>query len=149
VETNCVTNRSGNKGAEGEREVERIFHAAGYPDARRALGEGRKDDVGDVGGLPRLCLQVFRRGTGLTNALYTKLPATERQRLNRKAPFAAMFARLDRRPWLVVMSPDHFLKLYHYALIGYDEERRKRKARLAADGSRKPSARLGAGSSEI
>ena len=121
------------KGPEGEREVERLCHAQGYRRARRMLGAGRKDDVGDIDGMPGLCLQVTRVKTALTTKLYEKLPKTEQERINRRVPFAAIFARLDRKPWLVVMSPAQFFKLYYYALIGYDVARRNKKAMMSAD----------------
>jgi Holliday junction resolvase len=135
------------KGPEGEREVQRLAQAEGYK-ARRMLGAGRKDDVGDIDGMPRLCLQVTRVKTALTTKLYEKLPKTEQERINRRVPFGAIFARLDHKPWMVVMTPKQFWRLYHYALIGYDVARRKKTATMSGDdrlGPSRPRSRASAG----
>lgn len=127
------------KGPEGERIVAALCRTEGYKKARRMLGAGRQDDVGDIDGMPRLCLQVTWVKTNLTGKLYEKLPMTEQQRINRRVPFAAVFARLDRHPWMVTMTPKQFWRLYHYALIGYDEVRRNRRATMSDDDRLSPS----------
>ena len=119
------------KGPLREREVAAIFNEAGFTKARRALGAGRQDDVGDIDGVPHLCLQVAGRKTGLATVIDEKLPATEIQRKNRDVPFAALWIRMDRKPWIIVLSPKMFFTLFKYALIGYDVERLKNRVKMA------------------
>ena len=107
------------KGPLREREVAAMFQEAGYPKARRALGAGRKDDVGDIDGVPDLCIQVAGRKTGLAAVIDEKIVATELQRENRGVPFTSLWIRMDRKPWIVVLSPKMFFTLFKYALIGY------------------------------
>jgi Holliday junction resolvase len=118
------------KGPVREREVAAMFNEEGFAKARRALGAGRNDDVGDIDGVPHLCLQVAGRKTGLATVLDQKLPATEIQRKNRGVPFGALFVRMDRKPWVVHLTPRMFFTLFKYALIGYDVERLKESVRL-------------------
>ena len=121
------------KGPVREREVAAIFQASGFTKARRALGAGRKDDVGDIDGVPNLCIQVAGRKTGLAAVIDEKLPATEQQRLNRGTVFTSLWVRMDRKPFIVVLSPKQFLLLFKYALIGYDVERLKKQVKLSPD----------------
>jgi Holliday junction resolvase len=118
------------KGPLREREVATMFQEAGWTKARRALGAGRKDDVGDIDGVPNLCIQVAGRKTGLAAVIKEKLPASELQRRNRGVPFTSLFIRMDRNPWLVFLSPSQFFTLFRYALIGYDVERLREAANL-------------------
>jgi hypothetical protein len=113
-----------------EREVATMFNDEGFKKARRALGAGRQDDVGDIDGVPYLCLQVAGRKTGLATVLDQKLPATEIQRKNRNVPFAALFVRMDRKPWVVHLTPKMFFTLFKYALIGYDQVQLKDRVRM-------------------
>jgi Holliday junction resolvase len=125
-----VNNMTHWKGPVREREVAAMFNEEGFTKARRALGAGRLDDVGDIDGVPLLCLQVAGRKTGVSTVLDQKLPATEIQRKNRGVPFAALFLRMDRKPWIVVLTPKMFFTLFKYALIGYDVERLKKHVKL-------------------
>lgn len=119
------------KGPVREREVSAIFIEEGFAKARRALGAGRQDDVGDIDGVPHLCLQVAGRKTGLSTVIDQKLPATEIQRNNRGVPFASLWIRMDRKPWIVVLTPRMFFTLFKYALIGYDVEQRKKGVKMS------------------
>jgi hypothetical protein len=123
------------KGPMREREVAAMFIEAGWKKARRALGAGRKDDVGDIDGVPNLCIQVAGRKTGLSSVINEKFPATERQRVNRGVPFASLWIRMDRKPWLVLLSPKQFFTLFHYALIGYDAERLRESVKMGPNDS--------------
>jgi hypothetical protein len=119
------------KGPVREREVSAIFIEEGFTKARRALGAGRQDDVGDIDGVPELCLQVAGRKTGLSTVIDQKLPATEIQRKNRGVTFASLWIRMDRKPWIVVLTPRMFFTLFKYALIGYDVERLKKSVKMS------------------
>ena len=118
------------KGPLREREVAAMFNEEGYTKARRALGAGRKDDVGDIDGIPNLCVQVAGRKTGLAAVIDEKLPAAEVQRENRGVPFTSLWIRMDRKPWFVFLTPKQFFILFKYALIGYDVERLKKSVKM-------------------
>lgn len=111
-----MTNPAKDKGDKGEREVEAIFRSCGFPKARRMLGAGRKDDIGDFDNLPDLTLQATWQKN--LNAVWAKLAATSEQRNRRRTRFGALFYRTDRKPWIVVLTPAQFIRLYKYALIG-------------------------------
>lgn len=119
-----LTNSAKDKGDRGEREIEALFQQEGITTARRALGAGRLDDVGDVHGIPQLCVQVAWR-ENLQQTIWQKLPQSEQQRQNRRVRFAATFLRTSRKPWIVVMTPGQFFKLYKYAMLGLRLERKE------------------------
>ena len=37
---------------------------------------------------------------------------------------------MDRKPWIVVLTPKMFFTLFKYALIGYDVEQRKNHVKI-------------------
>lgn len=127
-----MASRGKRKGDDGELEVQALFRTAGFTRARRALGAGRKDDVGDIDGLRDLCLQVTRAQNG-TARIWQKLPQLESQRSNRRTRFGALFIRYDRKPWIVILTPAQFIRLYRYALKGLDAARKERAATMASD----------------
>jgi hypothetical protein len=109
-----VTNSSKAKGDKAELEVQGWFRdQLGVP-ARRALGAGRKDDVGDIHGVPLTAISVAN-WSDLDRAVREKLPELEQQRRNAGAEFAAMFCRRRGGSYVVVMSPDDFARLWREA----------------------------------
>ena len=103
------------KGDRGELEVQGILRdLLGMP-VRRALGAGRKDDVGDIHGLPDTCIQVANYAD-LSRAVREKLPDLERQQENAGATFAAMFCRRRGGSYVVVMTPEQFATLWREAV---------------------------------
>lgn len=64
------------KGADAERDVVR-FLRRWFPGADRAYGAGRPDDVGDIIGVPRTCVQV--KNTCHPDRLGSWLDETARQ----------------------------------------------------------------------
>jgi Holliday junction resolvase len=125
-----VTNSNKDKGDEGEREVQALLQELlGLP-ARRALGAGRKDDVGDIDNVPNTAIQVARTKIKyLTSVINTKTRDVESQRRNRRVRFAASFIRWDYgREWIVVLTPQQFARLWKYAQIGLKHERELRRA---------------------
>ena len=120
--------KAGRLGAETERMAQDNLRVwLGVPKIRRALGAGRTDDVGDMDGVPHTCIQVTAIAD-LVTAIRIKLPAVEQQRKNRRVPFAAVLIRRRRSktPWLFVLSPEMYAKLWKYAVLGYESERRAR-----------------------
>ena len=140
-----MANRSGPKGAEGEREVQNLLRVLlGRPNIRRALGAGRKDDVGDIDGVPQTALQVAW-WTNWTQAINIKLPEVEQQRKNKRVRFASLWIRRNRNPipWIVVMTPEMWAKMHKYAMMGVDWEREQKRAKISDHGSQ--SRRTGSG----
>lgn len=143
-----MTNSNKDKGDEGEREVQAILQELlGLP-ARRALGAGRKDDVGDIDNVPNTAIQVARTKIKyLTSVINTKTKEVESQRRNRRVRFAASFIRWDYgREWIVVLTPKQFARIWKYAQIGVKHERELQRAstsdsaptKLLSHGRRRP-----------
>jgi hypothetical protein len=76
--------------------------------ARRALGAGRKDDVGDIQGVPLTVIQVANKPSDTLRAIREKPLECERQRREAGEPFAATFVRLRGGEYRVVMTPEQF-----------------------------------------
>jgi hypothetical protein len=109
-----VTNRSKAKGDRAELEVQGWFRdVLGVP-ARRALGAGRLDDMGDMHGVPDTVVSVANYAD-LDLAVRRKLPELERQRETAGAAFAAMFCRRRGGSYVVVMTPEQFAALWREA----------------------------------
>ena len=125
-----MTNSSKNKGDEGERECAALLNdLLGTTTIQRALGAGRKEDVGDIHGVAQVAVQVFR-GKNWTTAINEKLPEVEQQRKNRRVRFASLWVRRLNSPipWIVVMSPEQWAKMYKYAMIGVKAEVKRKRA---------------------
>ncbi len=92
------------RGDRAEREVERLLQdELGLP-VRRALGAGRRDDMGDISGVPDTCIQVAAY-KDIARAIREKLPEVEQQRQRAGATYSAVFARRRGGEWVVVMTP--------------------------------------------
>ena len=78
----------------------------GFP-ARRMLGAGRKDDVGDIEGVPDTVIQVKNYAT-VSDAVRLGPIDAERQRGNAGATFAATLVRLNGGAWRVVLTPEQW-----------------------------------------
>jgi Holliday junction resolvase len=100
-----VTSSSKLKGDRAEREVERLLRdELGVP-ARRALGAGRKDDMGDITGVPGTVISVAA-WADLDRAVNKKLPELAQQQIRAGADYAAMFCRRRGGSYVVVMTPE-------------------------------------------
>jgi Holliday junction resolvase len=109
-----VTSPAKRKGDTAEREVCTLLNDhLGVP-ARRAFGAGRTLDEGDIVGVPRTSIQVCARAD-LDRAVREKLPELERQRLNARADFAALFVRRRGGSYVVVMTPEQWFALWREA----------------------------------
>ncbi len=82
--------------------------------ARRALGAGRKDDIGDIHGVPQTVVQVANR-KDVAGTVRSKPLEAERQREQARVPFAATFIRLRGGEYRVVMTPEQFYALWREA----------------------------------
>lgn len=106
-----MTSPSKRKGDTAEREVEKILQdLLGVP-ARRALGAGRQDDMGDITGVPDTVIQVVNRAN-LARGIREKLPEVEAQRERAGATFAATFCRLPGGRYVVAMTPEQWATMW-------------------------------------
>jgi hypothetical protein len=109
-----VTNSSKAKGDRAELEVQGILRdLLGVP-ARRALGAGRADDVGDIHGVPDTVIQVVNR-KDVARGLREKLPESERQQAVAGATFGCSFVRMPGGRYVVAMTPEQFACLWREA----------------------------------
>lgn len=105
------------KGDAAEREAAKLLELMFGFDIVRALGAGRKDDTGDLEGLPDCTVQVVSRTTDVVNvALVEKPLEVERQRVNRGTTFAVTLVRVRGGKWRAVMTLDQFAVLYREAM---------------------------------
>ncbi len=110
-----MTNSSKAKGDRAELEVQAMLREhLGFP-ARRALGAGRKDDMGDITGVPGLVVQVANYAN-VTTAVREKPLAAEAQRLRADELFACSFIRLRGGDYRVVLTPEQFFALFREAV---------------------------------
>jgi hypothetical protein len=110
-----MANSSKKKGDRAELEVQGLLRdLLGVP-ARRALGAGRKDDVGDIHGVPLTVIQVVNKPSDTLRAVREKPLECERQRRLAGEPFCATFVRLKGGTYRVVMTPEQFATWYREA----------------------------------
>ena len=103
------------KGDRAEREACVAIHDwTGYP-ARRKLGAGRHDDVGDIDGVPNSTIQVCD-WVDLARAVREKPRDAETQRINSGDLFAASFIRLRGGDFRVVLTVEQWATLTREAL---------------------------------
>lgn len=108
-----MANAAKRKGDAAELEVQTLLRDhLGVP-ARRALGAGRKDDIGDITGVPQTCIQVTAADRP-SDAL-AKLPGTTLQQARAGALFGALFWRRRGGRFVVVMTPEQFFTLWREA----------------------------------
>ena len=103
------------KGDRAELEVQALLRDHLGVHARRALGAGRKDDMGDMTGVPYTAIQVVN-WRDVAAAVRAKPLEAERQRENARVPFAATFVRLRGGDYRVVMTPEQWFAMYREAL---------------------------------
>jgi len=109
-----MSNPSKRKGDKAELEVQGILRdLLGVP-ARRALGAGRLDDIGDITGVPDTVIQIANY-QDIARAIREKLPASEIQQRRANATFAATFIRRRGGGYVVCMTPEQFCALWREA----------------------------------
>ena len=120
----ALANASKRKGDRAELEVQGILRELLGVPARRALGAGRKDDVGDISGVPHTVIQVADRPSDTLRAVREKPLECEAQRLRawRAQPnahetyFAATFVRLRGGEYRVVLTPEQWAAMWREAV---------------------------------
>lgn len=113
-----MTNRSKDKGDRAELEVQAIFRDE-IGVGRRAFGAGRKDDIGDISGIPHLTVQVANY-KDVAKAVRHKPVECEEQRIRAGTAFGATFVRLRGTSvmpadYRVVLTVEQFMTLYREA----------------------------------
>jgi hypothetical protein len=118
-----VANPSKAKGDKAELEVQGLLRdLLGVP-ARRALGAGRKDDVGDITGVPDTVIQVVN-WKDVAKAVRVKPLECEEQRERawglssdpHAYLHAATFVRLRGGEYRVVMTPEQWAAMWREAV---------------------------------
>ena len=102
------------KGDKAELEVQGILRELLGVPARRQLGAGRADDIGDITGVPDTVIQVANY-KNVTTAVREKPVECERQRERARATFGCTFVRLVGGEYRVVMTPSQFATLWREA----------------------------------
>ena len=109
-----MTHPSKRKGDRAEREVQGLLRdLLGVP-ARRKLGAGRLDDMGDIDGVPDTVIQVVSY-RDVARAIREKVPECELQQARAGATFGATFVRRPGGSYVVVLSPEQFAALWREA----------------------------------
>lgn len=109
-----MTHPSKRKGDKAELEVQALLRDhLGVP-ARRQLGAGRKDDVGDISGVPDTVIQVASIAR-LADAVRDKPKECEAQQRRADTTFGATFVRLFGGDYRVVLTVDQFTALWREA----------------------------------
>lgn len=107
-------NSSKRKGDKAELEVQALLRdLLGVP-ARRMLGAGRRDDVGDIDRVPYTVIQVANH-RDVAAAVREKPVECEGQRARAGKPFGATFIRLRGGDYRVVLTVDQWAALWREA----------------------------------
>ena len=110
-----MTHPAKRKGDKAELEVQAILRELLGVPARRKLGAGRKDDVGDIDNVPDTVIQVAAY-TDIVRAIREKLPEVDRQRERAGATFAATFVRRPGGRYVVVLTPEQWATYWREAI---------------------------------
>ena len=103
-----MANPAKRKGDKAELEVQGLLRdLLGVP-ARRKLGAGRSDDMGDIDGVPLTVISVANRPSDTLRAIREKPLECEQQRRRAREPFCATFVRLKGGEYRVVLTPEQF-----------------------------------------
>lgn len=116
-----MANTAKRKGDRAELEVQALLRDhLGVP-ARRKLGAGRADDMGDIDGVPDTVIQVANY-TDIVRAIREKLPESERQQARAGATFAATFVRRYGGGYIVAMTVEQWCSMWREAQPQRDEK---------------------------
>jgi hypothetical protein len=78
------------KGSAFERDVVHYLQAHGFPDAERAFGAGRPEDIGDVVGIPGVAVEVKNHAC---LELAQWIDEADRERVNAKQPYGVVVVK--------------------------------------------------------
>lgn len=98
---------SRNKGKVGEREIAKILRDYGYEDCRRGEQYCGANGDADIVGLPEIHCEIKRvEKLNVDNAI------DQAVRDARAGEMPTVFHRKNRKPWLVTMKLDDWMRLY-------------------------------------
>lgn len=103
------------KGDRAELEAQGLWRDHTGVAARRALGAGRRDDIGDITAIPHTVCQVVN-WRDVAAAVRAKPKEAEDQRERAGMPFACTFVRLKGGEFRVVMTPEQFFAMWREAI---------------------------------
>ena len=78
------------KGSAFERDVVGYLREHGFPEAERAYGAGRPEDVGDIDGIPGVTVEVKNHAR---LALAQWIDEAERERVNARQPYGVVVVK--------------------------------------------------------
>lgn len=109
-------NGSKRKGDRAELEAAALLNdLLGVP-ARRKLGAGRKEDTGDIYGVPDTTIQVTSLASDVVAVGVVRKPIeADQQARNAGNTFSATFLRIRGGTWRVVMTPEMFATYWREA----------------------------------
>jgi hypothetical protein len=110
-----VTGPAKRKGDRAELEVQGLIRELLGVPARRALGAGRLDDVGDITGVPDTVIQAANY-SDLVRAIREKVPECVEQQERAGATFGATFVRRRGGKWVVVLTPEQWATYWREAM---------------------------------
>lgn len=105
-----MSNPQKRRGDAAEREAAQLITDLLNLPARRALGAGRQDDIGDIHGIPGHTIQVAS-WKDVSRAALVKPSQAEQQRINARAPHASTWVRFRGGTWRVVLTPEQWAAL--------------------------------------
>lgn len=109
-----MTNPSKNKGDRGELEAAKLLSdLTGWP-VRRKLGAGRKEDTGDLYGVPQTTVAV-KNYRDVTRAIREALDSCPGQQANAGTTFGMSMIRRPGGRWFVAMTPEQAMTLLREA----------------------------------
>jgi hypothetical protein len=110
-----MANPNKRRGDRAELEVQALlYNLLGVP-ARRKLGAGRRDDMGDIDGVPDTCISVASIAR-LNEAIREKPVELDEQLKRSGCTFGATFVRLRGGAYRVVLTPEQFATFWREAI---------------------------------
>lgn len=109
-----MTNPRKAKGDKAELEVQGLLRELLGVNARRMLGAGRRDDVGDMAGVPDTTIQIVNR-KDVSRAIREKVPKCVEQQNRAETTHGATFVRLPGGRYVVVQTPEQWAALWREA----------------------------------
>jgi hypothetical protein len=102
------------RGKRGERELVSLLRdLTGWP-VRRALGNGRHDDAGDLHGLPD-CVAQVKNYADITRAIREALDELPTQQAIAGTPYGVALVRRPGGRWIAAMDVPMFVSLLREA----------------------------------
>jgi predicted HD phosphohydrolase len=108
-----MTGAAKRKGDKAELEAAALLHdLLGVP-ARRKLGAGRRDDTGDICGVPDTTVQVVSRTTDVVAVGVVRKPIeAEQQAARAHTLHAVTMLRVRGGTWRMILTPDQWATLW-------------------------------------